>query len=88
MEGDILTTDWLDADIIFTSSVCFTEELFGSMFKMAVGLKKGARIISLKATTAQMEDYEEIMTHFKVVNDFFQAKMSWGNTSCFIYERI
>ena len=55
---------------------------------MAVGLKKGARIISLKATTAQMEDYEEIMTHFKVVNDFFQAKMSWGNTSCFIYERI
>ena len=48
-EGDIETTDWLDADIVFTSSVCFTEELFGNLLQKAMQLKKGARLISLKA---------------------------------------
>ena len=48
LHGDILKTDWFDADIVFTNSVVFPDELVSDIADLCVSLKKGTRIISPK----------------------------------------
>ena len=48
VEGDILTTDWWSkADIVYSSSVCFPEELNQGICDLCKRLKPGTRIIGL-----------------------------------------
>ena len=48
MQGDILQTPWWqDADIVYSSSVCFPEELNEGIGSLCRHLKPGARVISL-----------------------------------------
>ena len=46
MAKDILEEDWSDADIIFTNSLLFSDEVMESIADLNVKLKKGTRIIS------------------------------------------
>jgi hypothetical protein len=39
---------WLEADIIFTSSLCFSDVLINQLLHQAKRLKKGARLITSK----------------------------------------
>ena len=79
IHGDMLAVDWSDADIIFTSSICFPEELINGIFEKAQQLKVGARIMTLKSFP---------------VNDFFdvkysvRVKMTWGKTGLYILEKV
>ena len=79
IHGDMLEVDWSNADIIFTSSICFPEELINGIFEKAQQLKVGTRIMTLKSFP---------------VNDFFdvkysvRVKMTWGKTGLYILEKV
>ena len=75
-QGDILKTDWSDADLIFTNSPMFPDELVGGISKLCEKLKKGTRIISLKQLPAQ--DY---LKEYAVI----KIKMSWGLQVTYFY---
>mmetsp|Transcript_17229 Transcript_17229/g.31000 ORF Transcript_17229/g.31000 Transcript_17229/m.31000 type:complete len:463 (-) Transcript_17229:8982-10370(-) len=78
-EGDILEVDWSDADLIFTSSICFPDRLVAGMLEKARQLKTGALIITLR-TLPQNSD-------FKVIAKL-NVRMSWGNTGAYILEKL
>ena len=46
VQGDIRTAEWSDADIMFTNSALFPDELLEQMAEKLVKLKKGSRVIS------------------------------------------
>ena len=49
LEGDILKTPWwLDADIVYSSSVCFPDFLNEGIAELSKRLKPGSRLISLQ----------------------------------------
>ena len=78
-EGDILKSDWSDADIIFTNSPLFPDTLIDGIADLSAKLKKGTRIISLKELPKR--DYLEGYASMKV-------KMSWGNQITFFYRVV
>jgi hypothetical protein len=78
-EGDMLEVDWSDADIIFTSSICFPSELIEGMLEKAKKLKKGARFITLKSFPPN-EVFEQKFN--------LRVKMTWGKTGVYILEKI
>ncbi|MCX7881476.1 MAG: hypothetical protein N2482_03145 [Patescibacteria group bacterium] len=45
--GDILETDFSEADIVFANSTCFPDEIMNNLEQKLLTLKKGARIITL-----------------------------------------
>ena len=53
----MLLVDWSDADIIYTSSICFPDSLIDGIVAMIERLKKGSRVISLKSLP-----YKEYLT--------------------------
>lgn len=71
--------DWRDGDIIFINSTCYDEAIMITLSKMSKGLKKGAFVISL---TKQLpsEDFE--------VLEYEMYKMSWGDATIFISQKI
>lgn len=75
----MLQVDWSDADVIFTSSICFPDTLIDGIFNKAKQLKKGARIITLKNLPSSEE--------FEVKYDL-RVKMSWGKTGVYILEKV
>jgi hypothetical protein len=76
----MLATDWSNADLIFTSSICFPQELIDGITEKLKLLKKGARIMTLKSFEGLEEIYE--MTHN------LRVKMTWGKTGVYIYEKV
>lgn len=64
-----MTHDWFDADIIYLSAVCFSDELVAKVADLCANLKKGSRIISLKEIPGR--DHLKNFANVKV-------KMSWG----------
>lgn len=79
VEGDMKTADWLDADVVYTSSICFPEDLIKALAEKGRLLKKGARVITLR-NWADTSNYK-ILYYFKV-------KMTWGSNSVYVLERI
>lgn len=79
IHGNMLEVDWSDADIIFTSSICFPQELIDGMLEKSHSLKKGTRFITLKTFPAN--DIFEIKYNLRV-------KMTWGKTGVYILEKI
>ena len=69
VEGDILTYDWFEADIVFIAAVCFPDFLTTGIADLCEKLKKGTRVISLKELPKKpyLQEYSSI-----------KVKMSWG----------
>lgn len=79
VHGDMLETDWSDADLIFTSSICFPMELIQGMLQLAKKLKKGTKFITLRSFPPN--DVFEVRHSLKV-------KMTWGKTVLYILEKV
>ena len=79
LHGDMLTIDWSNADLIFTSSICFPEELMTGIYEKALLLKVGTRIMTLKSFP--VNDYFEVKFSVRV-------KMTWGKTGVYILEKV
>ena len=47
LHGDLLKTDWSDADIIYISSVWFSSEMLDGIMGMVDECKKGTRVIHI-----------------------------------------
>lgn len=69
IQGDILTHDWFDADLIYLSAVCFSEELVAKVADLLSNVKKGVRIVSLRPLPPR-----DHLHQFASI----EAKMSWG----------
>ncbi len=65
----MLVHDWTDADIIYLSAVCFSDELVAGVADLFTRVKKGTRVISLKVIPER--DFLELYATIKV-------KMTWG----------
>ena len=50
--GDLLKTDWSEADILYVSSVCFSEEMLEGIDEMSNEWKIGTRMILLRLLPA------------------------------------
>ena len=69
VHGDILKTDWSEADILYISSVCFSEALLSAIAEQTAKLKKGSRVITLQNFThAPHLEMKYSLMH----------RMSWG----------
>lgn len=77
--GDMLQVDWSDADLIYTSSICFPQQLIDGMYEKAKLLKRGAKIITLK-NFAPNEEFE--------IKYNLRVKMTWGRTGVYILEKV
>ena len=77
--GDMLVHDWSDADIIYLSAVCFSDELVAGVTDLFTRVKKGSRVISLKAIPDR--PFLELYATIKV-------KMTWGIQLVFYYRTI
>jgi hypothetical protein len=75
----MLELDWSDADIIYTSSICFPDELVEGIVNKCSKLKTGTRIITLKSFPPR--DYYILEYTLKV-------KMTWGRCQVLIYKKI
>ena len=71
-----MTFDWFDADLIYFSGVCFSEEFVSNVADMLTRVKRGTRVISLIAMP-ERDHLESFAT--------FEAKMSWGFSRVFYY---
>jgi len=78
-EGDILNYDWFDADLIYLSAVCFSEELCIKVADLLTRVKKGTRILSLRPIPER--DYLEMFSTI-------EAKMSWGQGRIYYYRVV
>lgn len=77
--GSMLDIDWSDADVLFSSSICFPNELIEGILEKSYLLKKGARFITLKSFP--QNDIFEVKYSIRV-------KMTWGKTGVYILEKI
>jgi len=74
VHGDMLEVDWSNADIVYSASVCFPDELIDRITNKCEQLKKGSRIITLK----QYPDRPYLIMKYAL-----KLKMTWGR--CFVY---
>jgi SAM-dependent methyltransferase len=79
VKGDMTLVDWSDADIVYTSSICFSEELIQSIAECAKRMKPGSRFMTLKLLP-NVEDYFEIASQG-------WYKMSWGRINVHMMRR-
>ena len=75
----MLQFDWYEADIIYLSAVCFSEQLVNGVTDLFERTKKGTRIISLKEIPER--PFLELFATIKV-------KMTWGIQLVFYYRVI
>ena len=73
---DAADWDWRDSNIVFVNSTCFSQALFQVVERIALGLKQGARVVTLT--------YQLRSPCFKVVarGDLL---MSWGSATVFYH---
>ena len=78
IKGDILTEDWWsNADIVYSSSVCFPEFLNEGICELSKKLKLGSKIISLQSFQSETPHLEILYT--------VKLKMTWGHQPAVIY---
>ena len=77
--GDFLKYDISDADVIFSCSTCFDDEMMESIAEKVEKLKTGSRVITLTKSLPSNE-FEEIHHCF--------YPMSWGTSQVFIYKKL
>jgi len=69
---------WSTADVIYTSSICFSDELFNALSARFDMMKPGARVCTLKTIPSDK---------FKTISRGWY-KMSWGRCTVYILERL
>lgn len=77
--GSMLDVDWSDADILFSSSICFPNELIEGILEKCHSLKKGAKFITLKSFPEN---------NIFEVKYSIRVKMTWGKTGVYVLEKI
>lgn len=78
--GSFLELDFSDADVVYTSSICFEDELMVGMSRCARTMKPGSRFITLKSFPDDEMPLWTVLSHN-------WWKMSWGRTSVYVLER-
>ena len=79
-EGDILDTDWSDADLVYISSICFPEHVLIQVFEKATKLKIGSTVITLKLVPG-FESFFELSAEK-------WYKMTWGSILVYFLTRV
>ena len=79
VNGDMKEVDWSDGDVVYIASICFSDDLIRDIAEKGKALKSGAKIISLKKWPTT--EVYNLLYDLKI-------KMSWGNTSVYIMERL
>eukprot|EP00743_Colponemidia_sp_Colp-15_P010522 GILK01011596.1.p1 GENE.GILK01011596.1~~GILK01011596.1.p1 ORF type:complete len:567 (-),score=61.01 GILK01011596.1:368-2068(-) len=78
-QADILQEDWSGADILYISSICFSDELLQAIATKTERLKSGSCVVTLK-------DLRALTGSLRLIENF-RVKMSWGKSSCYVFER-
>ena len=76
--GDLLKTNWADADILYISSVWFSDEMLEGINEMSNSLKVGTRIITLRTLPPNPK--------WKTLKSY-RSKMSWGSSEAYLLEK-
>lgn len=78
--GSFLTLDFSDADVVYTSSICFEDELMAGVARCARRMRPGALFITLKSFPEAEAPYwqQEAQGWYK---------MSWGRSSVYCLRR-
>ena len=67
-EADILQSDWSSADIIYISSICFSDNFMQTLFEKCKLLKMGSKLLTLKLPIGYEEWYIYIIDIYFVYN--------------------
>jgi hypothetical protein len=78
IQGDIRYQDWSDGNVIFMSSLCFLDELLEFIHRKSLECKRGTRVITLR-------EFPKTES-FKLLH-VLRILMSWGRSSCYIYQK-
>lgn len=79
LNADFLRYDFSDADIVFTHSTCFYDELWAGLCRKFETLRPGTRIITV-TKAVQSEVVEQL--------HYGEYQMGWGKATIYIYRRI
>lgn len=80
VEGDFLKEDFLDADVVFCNSTCFSMEIFEALIAKIKNLKAGSFVITL----TKRIDLDE----FKIIYESSDIEYSWGKPTTLVYQKI
>jgi len=58
--GDILVEDWSDADVVLATSLCFPPVLLARVYRLALGLREGAKFVCMQQDLLGGYDEEEL----------------------------
>lgn len=79
INADFLRHDFSDADIVFTHSTCFYDELWAGLCRKFETLRPGTRIITV-TKAVRSEAVEQL--------HYGEYQMAWGKATIYIYRRI
>ena len=82
-KGDMLQTDivdWRDADVLFANSTCYSSQIMSKISNIAMGLKKGAFIVTFTSHLTPMSPHFEIL-------DCEAHSQSWGESTVYIMQK-
>eukprot|EP01038_Epipyxis_sp_PR26KG_P005834 gene5834-8049_t len=79
--GNIIEVDWSDGDLIFISSLCYSDTLLETIFEQGANLKAGSKIITLKKPL--LDNANDNFQLWKTIT----GKMSWGLVELYVYVR-
>jgi len=81
IQGDIFQEKWYeDADVVYVSSLLFSDKMMENLTAQALQMKKGSWLISLKALNVPSDCNGKIILREKSFH-----KMSWNMAEVFIY---
>lgn len=82
IQGDIFEQKWYeDADVVYVSSLLFSDQMMDNLTAQALRMKKGSWLISLKPLKLSTECHDKIVLRQKSFH-----KMSWNMAEVFIYQ--
>ncbi len=79
VNGDFLEYDFFDADLVFSHSTCFYDELMIALERKCLNLKKGTKILLVTKTFQS--------PFFRLIKSA-EYPMTWGKTTVNFYEKI
>lgn len=78
LQGDVLEVDWSDADVVFSCSTCFEDDLMAQISKRAEKLKPGSIVVTCG---------QRLQSDAFGVIDESDMVMSWGPSRVYIQQR-
>lgn len=102
-EGDFLAVQWAaEADVVFASSLCFSEETMAAIVRLCEQLRSGAIVMTLSALEGhrlhhhhhhnhnhnhQQNREGNALDHLEFVRKVSGCRMSFGTVPVFVYRR-